>query len=195
MPQEPSLWKRGRANIPMLWGNSVIPVGLSNILDKVADEGLTRRGSLERTHREVVAAIPFDLSVMPGGVRADEPVTHAQRDSGGFKQRGFVALCLAEMIGELEAIVGLYAFRLGVSPAEKGSHFFSEACRGVRASFLVSAQETHSRKFVYGMAHLLVGLGYVFGLGLLLREHPQPAHGAIQGFWTATVSTLLQPEP
>ena len=83
-------------HVPDFWRASIHPatnaVGLSSILNRVTGEGLARGGPPERTHLDVVTATPFDLSVMPGGVRADELVTPAQRDSGGFKQRGLVAL-------------------------------------------------------------------------------------------------------
>ena len=46
------------------------------------------------------------------------------REAAVASNGGHVALCLAETVAELEAIVGLHAFHFDVSPAEKGNHFF-----------------------------------------------------------------------
>lgn len=223
-------------------------VGLSNILDGE----LVRGKPVERPHREVVGTaivdgkllceviqgkervrrieallvLPvaaLDLSVVTGGIGADELVSDTQRGSGGLKQSGQKPSAVGKSVGELKAIVGLDALHPDAPAGIPLEQPFQEVGGGVGTLFRIGSQEAQAGELIYGgvleqaefrvrnapaghhlhvhldplagIGHLLVRLGFVRFLFLGRRKQPQFAHDTEQTFRTAGIASFPQPVP
>ena len=74
----------------------------------IVGEGVEAMGIIEALL--ILAMAALDLAVVPGGVRTDQLVADAQFGGGGLEERGKITPGGGETVGELETVVGLYAF-------------------------------------------------------------------------------------
>lgn len=165
----------------------------------------------------------FDLAVMARGIRANELVADAQRESGGFKERREKAIGIGEAVGELKAVVSLNTFNADPAPGEPSDCLPEEVSGGEGGLLLIGSEEAEAGELVDGgilketqrrigdttpgndlhvdldplarMGHLFIRLGHIPLLLLRRREHSETMQHSVQRIDMTCISPLSQPVP
>ena len=171
----------------------------------------------------ILPMVALDLSIMTGGIGADELVSDTQRGNGGLKQSGQIPSAVGKLVSELKAIVGLDALHPDAPAGIPADQLFEEVGGRVGALLEVGGQEAQAGEFVNSgileqpqlwvrdtftgyhlhihldplsrIGHLVVGLWPVGRLLFRLRKQAQLPHDPEQALWVAGVPSLTQTVP